>query len=312
MADVYDSAWSETDSSNTSSAPDGAPEGMAPSGVNDVLRAHQGAIKRYVDQNIPKTSGGSTSAYTLTYDVAPGALVNGMTHMVQFHAANSSGATLNVNSLGAKPIQYYAAGAWRAVPPSLWGPDWIAPVTYNSSAGAYRLIGFDNRTGTIEAWSGTTEPYGAVFCYGQTLNRTTYAGLFAVQGETYGAGNGSTNFKTVDARGYVLAGKDNMGGTAAGRLTDPVDGTVLGDTGGSEEGQLPQHKHTLTDPGHNHDLDMTRGGLGGSGSGQVMQDNAAGTAVSDDATTGITMANAGTSTAHNVQPTIVLNKVVRI
>ena len=44
MADIEANNWNEADSSNTTAAPDGAPEGMAPSGVNDVIRAIMGAV----------------------------------------------------------------------------------------------------------------------------------------------------------------------------------------------------------------------------------------------------------------------------
>ena len=192
--DICAASWNEADQANAAAAPDGAPEGMAPSGVNDVLRAHQGALKRWYDWTVPRLTGGTAAAYTLAYGVAPGALVDGMTHMVQFHAANGAAATLDVNGLGALPIQYYSAGAWRALPPGLLGADWIAPVTYNAGAGAYRLIGFDNRTGNIEDFGGATVPAGTVLAYGQAVSRTTYAGLFAAYGTTHGAGDGSTTF----------------------------------------------------------------------------------------------------------------------
>ena len=117
--DIGASNWNEDDNANTTAAPDGAPEGMAPSGVNNVLRAHQGALKRFYSWTIPKITGGSGTAYTLSYAVAPGSLVDGMTHLVQFHAVNGASATLNVNTLGATPLHYYAAGAWRAAPPGV-------------------------------------------------------------------------------------------------------------------------------------------------------------------------------------------------
>jgi hypothetical protein len=44
--DISQSVWNEQDSSNSTPAPDGAPENMMPSGVNDVIRADRGAIKR--------------------------------------------------------------------------------------------------------------------------------------------------------------------------------------------------------------------------------------------------------------------------
>src|SRR5918995_1027162 len=119
--DITAANWSEDDNANTAAAPDGAPEGMAPSGVNNVLRAHQGALKRFYSWTIPKNTGGSATAFTLSYAVAPGALVNGMTHLVQFHAVNGTAATLNVNSLGATPLHYHAAGGGQTNAASVSG-----------------------------------------------------------------------------------------------------------------------------------------------------------------------------------------------
>lgn len=140
MADISNSVWDETDANNTTAAPDGAPEGMAPSGVNNVLRAHQGAIKRWYDWTIPKTTAGTSTAYTLSYTVAPGALVDGMTHLVQFNAVNGAAATLNVNTLGAKPLHFYCGGSWGICPANMFGVDQVVEVTYNSAAGTYRCM----------------------------------------------------------------------------------------------------------------------------------------------------------------------------
>src|ERR1044072_8890736 len=108
---------------------------MAPSGINNVLGAHQGAVKRYVNQNIPKTTGGSSTGFTLSYSTARGAVVDGMTHLVQCNAANGLAPTLNVNSLGGTPLHYYSAGAWRAIPTGLIDANETWRVGYNSSVG---------------------------------------------------------------------------------------------------------------------------------------------------------------------------------
>ena len=42
-----------------------------------------------------------------------------------------------------------------------------------------------------------TAPTGYLLCYGQAISRTTYAGLFAVIGTTFGAGDGSTTFNLL-------------------------------------------------------------------------------------------------------------------
>jgi hypothetical protein len=207
---------------------------MAPSGVNDVLRAVMGAQKRFYNWQSTKQTAGSATAYTLSYGVAPGALVDGMTHLVEFHAANGNAATLNVNSLGAKPLHYYSVGAWRAVPAALFDANQVSLVAYNASAGTYRLLDVTGDTGEVKPFAGAAAPAGYLLAFGQTISRTDYAGLFAVCGTTYGAGNGSTTFNLPDLRGRVIAGKDNMGGNAAGRLSAVINGTALGAAGGAE------------------------------------------------------------------------------
>jgi microcystin-dependent protein len=64
--------------------------------------------------------------------------------------------------------------------------------------------------------------------------------LFAKIGIAYGSGDGSTTFNVPDKRGRVSVGKDNMGGSTAGRITAAVsglDGTVLGASGGDQHAQ---------------------------------------------------------------------------
>jgi len=108
--------------------------------------------------------------------------------------------------------------------------------------------------GAMMDYLGSTVPPGWLLCAGQLLSRTTYAALFAVIGPYVGAGDGSTTFNAPDARGRVMAGQDNMGGSAAGRLTSAsgTPGTTLGGTGGNE--LLQSHNHTISDPGHDHSI----------------------------------------------------------
>jgi microcystin-dependent protein len=96
-------------------------------------------------------------------------------------------------------------------------------------------------SGTVMPFAGSSAPSGWVLSYGQELSSTTYAKLYAVLGATYCTadhGGGCTGgfFRVPDLRGRVLAGKDNMGGTAASRITvgSTIDGTVLGKAGGAQ------------------------------------------------------------------------------
>lgn len=50
---------------------------------------------------------------------------------------------------------------------------------------------------------------GWLFCNGNTVSRTEYAGLFAVIGTAHGAGDGSSTFNLPDYRGIFLRGVDN-------------------------------------------------------------------------------------------------------
>jgi microcystin-dependent protein len=320
--DIGTSNWSETDASNSTPAPDGAPEGMFPSGVNDTIRAMMGATKRWYDWSIPKTTGGTSTAYTLAYSAAPGALLDGMVHVVQFNAANGNAPTLNVNSLGAIPLHYYSAGAWRAVPTALFDTDTISRVAYNASASAYRLLDVRGDTGEIKAFAGATVPKGYLLCFGQAISRTAYAGLFAVLGTTYGAGDGSTTFNLPDLRGLVVAGKDDMGGSSAGRLSSQLASTTLGASGGAQQENATVSGSASVSVGV-----TVSGTLSGSASATDFEGNFSpgaafvGSGSSFPVTVSGAMSGSGggsgsisgnTATVTNVQPTIILNQMIRI
>jgi microcystin-dependent protein len=320
--DIGASNWSETDASNSTPAPDGAPEGMFPSGVNDTIRAMMGATKRWYDWSIPKITGGTSTAYTLAYSAAPGALLDGMVHVVQFNAANGNAPTLNVNSLGAIPLYYYSAGAWRAVPAALFDTDTISRVAYNASASAYRLLDVRGDTGEIKAFAGATVPKGYLLCFGQAISRTAYAGLFAVLGTTYGAGDGSTTFNLPDLRGLVVAGKDDMGGSSAGRLSSQLASTTLGASGGAQQENATVSGSASVSVGV-----TVSGTLSGNASATDFEGNFSpgaafvGSGSSFPVTVSGAMSGSGggsgsisgnTTTVTNVQPTIILNQMIRI
>lgn len=265
MADIYASNWNEDDASNNSAAPLGAPEGMPPSGVNDVMRAHQAAVKRYVNQQSPKLTTGSATAYALAYAVPPGAYVDGITFKVQFHTTNGAAATLNVNVLGAKPLHYHAAGAWRVAPPGLVDTDEVFEVAYHDATGAFRLVGFRNGTGRTEEFAGSGAPAGALFCNGQAVSRTDYAGLFAVIGTSHGVGNGTTTFNVPNHSGrfvlnatpgstggsvqhaHSVSGNATGGISVSGTTGDPFNDVVTG-LGGGGAAVVPGnfHHHNMT------------------------------------------------------------------
>lgn len=92
--------------------------------------------------------------------------------------------------------------------------------------------------------SGTIPPYLAgewLFCDGSSLSSSSYPGLFAAIGYTYGGSSGT--FALPDLRGRARFGRDNMGGSAASRVTtagSSVDGATLGASGGGQNVTLTQ------------------------------------------------------------------------
>ena len=109
--------------------------------------------------------------------------------------------------------------------------------------------------GMVTGFAGAIAPAGWLLCYGQAVSRATYALLFAAIGTVYGAGDGTTTFNLPDLRGRVLAGKDNMGGVSANRLTGygGFDGDTPGAVGGTESvvltlANLASHTHTVSGP----------------------------------------------------------------
>lgn len=153
--------------------------------------------------------------------------------------------------------------------------------------------------GTGTDYWGSSAPSGWIFAFGQALNRTTYASLFAVMGTTFGAGDGATTFNIPDKRGRASFGKDDMGGTAAGRLSGSISGASLGASGGTSSetlsvGQIPS-------------LSGTVNGATSQGSGGGSSLAATGTG---SGSIGVTVNSGGGGSHNNLPPGIVCNYII--
>ena len=156
-------------------------------------------------------------------------------------------------------------------------------------------------TGMISPYAGGSAPTGFLLCFGQAVSRSTYSDLFAVVSATYGAGDGSSTFNIPDLRGRVVAGQDDMGGTAVSILTSAaaggIDGSALGNTGGSQThqlsvGELASHSHEVN---LNGNAAEGGGGMGGGGGSNTVTTSVAG----------------GNAPHNNVQPTFILNYIIK-
>jgi hypothetical protein len=147
MADLSDNTnWSELDASNNKNSPNGWPEGMMPSGVNDSARNDKGALKRFWDRANPvQTITPASGLWTFTTGNAayPTAYVDGEIYSFKAGAASAAGDQFQVNALGAKPIQKLSGGSWVAIAvgdiASALYPRLIYSASLNAGAGAFVL-----------------------------------------------------------------------------------------------------------------------------------------------------------------------------
>jgi len=156
-------------------------------------------------------------------------------------------------------------------------------------------------SGSFMPYAGASAPTGYLLCDGAAISRSTYSALFALVGTTYGSGDGSSTFNIPDLRGRVIAGQDNMGGSSANTLTN-AQADQLG-------GTLGEETHTLSIaemPAHNHNLPVDIGGV-------LNIQSLTSTAGSDQGYDGsVDSALTGGDGAHNnVQPTIILNYIIK-
>jgi len=103
-----------------------------------------------------------------------------------------------------------------------------ADLSVNSEAVNVATLKSFMPAGAIVAYGGVTAPTGWLLCNGAAVNRTTYADLFTIIGETAGEGDNSTTFNVPDLRGRFIRGWDNT----AGRDPDSGTRTAL-NTGGN-------------------------------------------------------------------------------
>ncbi len=147
----------------------------------------------------------------------------------------------------------------------------------------------------------------------------------------WGQGDGSTTFNIPDRRGIVLAGRDNMGGTAKGNLTlaqsQGILGTKLNATGGEQghaqtlaEAPTGQFTFNFNDPGHGHATTPANPNVGQNASGAGFTTGNAGSfganavLTINSNTTGITASisdHAGGGAHNNVQPTGICNYIIK-
>lgn len=184
--------------------------------------------------------------------------------------------------------------------------------------------------GTFLQYGGGTIPAGFLLCFGQSLLRATYPQLFNAIGTSWGSVDGS-HFTLPDCRGRLLAGADDMGGSAAGRLTGytfahtgGVQSSVVAQANlasfsmagsGSMSGSMsgPISGTCFADSSSANHSGGALGWYGNNNDGGGSQNGISGTAsVSGSVSGSVTVASGGSSTPLGlVQPTMAINTMIR-
>lgn len=329
------SSWSQTAASNaTADSTVNWAEGMAPSAVNDSARALMASVAKWRDDICGiLVSAGTSTAYTITSNQTQTSNTDGFTVQFTPGTTNGGATTLSVDSQTAKPLRFRTG---VELPSGTLISGSLYQATYRSATEEWLLHSFDSSIYAVPIGSaidffGSTAPNSSfVLAYGQAISRTTYATLFSLFGTTYGTGDGSTTFNIPDLRGRIIAGKDDMGGSAASRLssTSITSGgpTTLGGTGGSDTktlvtANLPAYTPSGTVAISTIGIKTRAGGIATSSDpNSVFEGNTSQTLSSPNngpivqpTATFTGAAQGGTSTAFSLaQPTIIANKLLRI
>lgn len=101
--EIYD--WSGTAANNNAAPPDGFPENMNYSEVNDAARELMAVVKRYVEATDgTNVTTGTQPAYALTSGQSLSTGAAGRVHVWTAHATSTGSVTLNVDAAGAKNV----------------------------------------------------------------------------------------------------------------------------------------------------------------------------------------------------------------
>jgi len=112
--------------------------------------------------------------------------------------------------------------------------------------------------GTVLLWAGTDANLntGWLVCDGSAINRTTYSDLYTIQGNAFGAGDGSTTFNIPDMRDRFVVGagssyaQNAQGGASTNNMAHTHTVNSHTHTTGTHSHTVTSHRHST--PNHSH------------------------------------------------------------
>lgn len=141
--------------------------------------------------------------------------------------------------------------------------------------------------GATIPYAGNSTPDGWLLCTGGAFSRTTYLRLFTAIGTIHGTGDGATTFNVPALQGYTVVAK------SAGGIFNTMAKTTGELTHTLTIAEMPSHTHTVT------------AGNAGAG-GQINWGN-----FNNSNFVATSSATGGDGAHNNVQPSYVLNYIIR-
>jgi len=171
--------------------------------------------------------------------------------------------------------------------------------------------------GVIMDYAGATAPDQWLLCNGAAVSRSTYSALFTAIGTTFGNGDGTTTFNLPDKRGRVAIGA----GTGSGLTKRSLAETVGTETHLLAANEMPVHTHiqnahTHIQNQHRHTMEMDYSdsngpytqGSAGTANGPI---NTNYTTPTNQNTTATNQNTGGGAVHNNMQPSLVLNSIIK-
>jgi len=134
--------WSTSAAGNTMAVPDGAPEGWAPSSVNNVYREGMAGIRRW-QRDLSGEITATFSAQTYSMASEEPLTANELAGIYSFvaDAANTGTALLSINSLTAAPIKHQG----QHLRANEIAAKQVVSVAYNKSGATFQMVGPPSR-----------------------------------------------------------------------------------------------------------------------------------------------------------------------
>lgn len=149
------------------------------------------------------------------------------------------------NSIGSAEIQTSAVTETKIAANSI-STTKIQDASVTQSKLAAALQALLTPLGSVSAYAGDTPPTGWLICDGSPVSRTTFAGLYALVGNRFGIGDGTTTFNLPDLRGRFIRGTDagsNRDPDSAARTAMNTGGATGTFTGSVQGDEYRSHTH---------------------------------------------------------------------